>query len=108
MSISSDGQNDPKPAKFPTQWVVGYGKTTENERSSDYGTVINAGYYVTPNAKVFAEFTYSKYDEGKGCTQIIDKNSGDSVSIGGDAAGISNRNYTITAGLQYRFWSRCG
>ncbi|HBX3284195.1 TPA: omptin family outer membrane protease, partial [Klebsiella pneumoniae] len=23
--------------------------------------------------------------------------------IGGDAAGISNKNYTITAGLQYRF-----
>lgn len=68
-----------------------------------YGTVINAGYYVTPNAKVFAEFTYSKYDEGKGGTQIIDKNSGDSVSIGGDAAGISNKNYTVTAGLQYRF-----
>ncbi|MEG6280860.1 hypothetical protein UXO46_02370 [Enterobacter asburiae] len=23
--------------------------------------------------------------------------------MGGDAAGISNHNYTITAGLQYRF-----
>ncbi|MBV7888011.1 omptin family outer membrane protease, partial [Yersinia pestis] len=57
-----------------------------------YRTVINAGFYVTPNAIVFGEFTYSKYDEGKGGTQTIDKNSGDYVSIGGDAAGISNKN----------------
>ncbi|NWJ83085.1 omptin family outer membrane protease, partial [Enterobacter sp. SECR19-1250] len=46
---------------------------------------------------------YSSYEEGKGGTQIIDTNTGESGSIGGDAAGISNRNYTITAGLQYRF-----
>lgn len=32
-----------------------------------------------------------------------DNDSGESTSIGGDAAGISNNNYTITAGLQYRF-----
>ena len=75
-------------------------KTTS---SRYYCTSIDAGYYVTPNAKVFAEFTYSKYEEAKGGTQIIDTNSGESASIGGDAAGISNKNYTITAGLQYRF-----
>lgn len=75
-------------------------KTTN---SRYYGTSIDAGYYVTPNAKVFTEFTYSKYEEGKGGTQIIDTTSGESASIGGDSAGISNRNYTITAGLEYRF-----
>lgn len=75
-------------------------KTTN---SRYYGTSVDAGYYVTPDAKVFAEFTYSKYEESKGSTQIIDRSSGDSESIGGDAAGISNKNYTITAGLQYRF-----
>ncbi|HBN6008155.1 TPA: omptin family outer membrane protease, partial [Enterobacter cloacae] len=79
---------------------------TFREKTSDsryYGASVDAGYYVTPNAKVFAEFTYSSYEEGKGGTQIIDTNTGESGSIGGDAAGISNRNYTITAGLQYRF-----
>ncbi|HCI8579340.1 TPA: omptin family outer membrane protease [Enterobacter cloacae] len=79
---------------------------TFREKTSDsryYGASVDAGYYVTPNAKVFAEFTYSIYEEGKGGTQIIDTNTGESGSIGGDAAGISNRNYTITAGLQYRF-----
>lgn len=68
-----------------------------------YGVSVDAGYYVTPNAKVFAEFSYSKYEEGKGGTQIIDNSTGESGSIGGDAAGIANKNYTITAGLQYRF-----
>jgi plasminogen activator len=74
---------------------------TSNSRY--YGASIDAGYYVTPHAKVFAEFAYSSYEEGKGGTQIIDNNSGESGSIGGDAAGISNKNYTLTAGLQYRF-----
>ncbi|ECD5489058.1 omptin family outer membrane protease [Salmonella enterica subsp. enterica serovar Brijbhumi] len=68
-----------------------------------YGTSFDAGYYVTPNAKVFAEFTYSKYGEGKGGTQIINTQNGESTSTGGDTAGISNKNYTVTAGLQYRF-----
>ncbi len=68
-----------------------------------YGASIDAGYYVTPQAKVFAEFTYSKYEEGKGGTEMIDTTSGESASFGGDAAGISNKNYTVTAGLQYRF-----
>ncbi|MFP3439667.1 omptin family outer membrane protease [Pantoea sp. SIMBA_133] len=68
-----------------------------------YGASIDAGYYVTPNAKVFAEFTYSKYEEGKGSTQIFDNVSGQSGTIDGDAAGIANHNYTVTAGLQYRF-----
>lgn len=68
-----------------------------------YGTSVDAGYYVTPHAKVFAELTYSKYEEGKGGSQMRDNDSGESTSIGGDAAGISNNNYTITAGLQYRF-----
>ncbi|MBV7931395.1 Clp protease ClpP, partial [Yersinia pestis] len=36
-------------------------------------------------------------------TLTIYFNIGDSVSIGGDAAGISNKFYTVTAGLLYRF-----
>lgn len=75
-------------------------KTT---RSRYYGASVDAGYYVTPDARVFAELAYSKFEEGKGSTQVIDNVSGDSYSIEGDAAGISNKNYTITAGLQYRF-----
>lgn len=75
-------------------------KTT---RSRYYGASVDAGYYVTANARVFAELTYSKYEENKGSTQLTDNASGESYSVEGDAAGIANKNYTITAGLQYRF-----
>lgn len=75
----------------------------KSTRSRYYGASVDAGYYIKTNTKVFAEFSYSKYEEGKGSTQIIDNNSGASSSIGGNAAGIANKNYTITAGLQYRF-----
>ena len=68
-----------------------------------YGAAVDAGYYLTEHAKVFAEFTWNKYEEGKGGTQAIYNPTGESVSYGGDAAGISNKNYTMTVGLQYRF-----
>lgn len=79
---------------------------TFHEKSSNsryYGTLINAGYYITPNTKAFAEFAWGKYKEGKGSAKVIDSNSGEVGFIGGDAAGIANNNQTITAGLQYHF-----
>lgn len=75
----------------------------KSPHSRYYGTSVDAGYYLTSNAKVFAEFTYSQYEEGKASTKIIDNNSGESAYVGGDSAGISNKNYIITAGLQYWF-----
>jgi plasminogen activator len=71
--------------------------------SNYYSASVDAGYYVTPNAKVFTEFTWSKYSQSKGGTQIIDRVSGQSSHEPGDAAGIENKNYSVTAGLQYRF-----
>lgn len=75
----------------------------KTEGSQYYGASINTGYSFTKNAKIFAELAYSKYEEGKGGTQIIDKTNGYSEYYGGDAAGIANNNYTVTVGLQYRF-----
>lgn len=75
----------------------------KSTRSRYYGTSVDAGYYITPNTRIFAEFAWSKYEEGKGGTQIIDTTTGQSSYIGGEAAGIANKNYTLTAGLQYRF-----
>lgn len=75
----------------------------KSANSRYYGTTVDAGYYIAPNVKVFAEFAWSKYEEGKGSTQVIDNISGQTSSIGGEAAGIANKNYTITAGMQYRF-----
>ncbi len=78
-----------------------YRDKTSNSRY--YGAAVDAGYYVTEHTKVFAEFTWSKYEEGKGGTQVIYTPTGESASYGGDAAGISNKNYTVTVSLQCRF-----
>lgn len=71
--------------------------------SNYYSASVDVGYYVTPNVKVFTEFTWNKYSQGKGGMQIIDHDSGESSYEGGDAAGIENKNYSFTAGLQYLF-----
>jgi plasminogen activator len=71
--------------------------------SNYYSALVDVGYYVTSNAKVFTEFTWSKYSQDKGGTEIIDRVSGESGHLGDDAAGIENKNYSLTAGLQYRF-----
>lgn len=79
---------------------------TFREESTDsrfYGASVDAGYYFTPNAKIFADFTYNKYEEGKGSTQVYDNNTGSVESFGGESAGISNSNTVMTAGLLYRF-----
>ncbi|MBF0693370.1 omptin family outer membrane protease [Providencia alcalifaciens] len=70
--------------------------------SNYYSTSVDVGYYITPNAKVFTEFTWNKYSQGKGGMQVIDPVIG-SRYVGGDAAGIENKNYSLTAGLQYHF-----
>ncbi|NMP27521.1 omptin family outer membrane protease [Rahnella sp. SAP-1] len=72
-------------------------------RSRYYSVTLDAGYYVTPNAKVFTELSLSQYTQGKGGIHMINQQSGESQYLGGDAAGIANKNYSITAGLQYRF-----
>lgn len=75
----------------------------KNSGSNYYSASVDVGYYVTNNVKVFTEFTWNKYSQGKGGMQIIDHQSGKSDYEGGDAAGLENKNYSFTAGLQYRF-----
>ena len=71
--------------------------------STFYGASMDVGYYVTPNAKVFTEVSYNHYSEGKGGSQMIDHSDNSYDEQGGDAAGIANKNYSISAGLAYRF-----
>ena len=68
-----------------------------------YSASLDIGYYLTSHGKVFTAVSWNKYQEGKGGTQIIDNQSGEEAFEGGDAAGISNKNYNVTVGLQYRF-----
>lgn len=71
--------------------------------SKYYSASLDVGYYVTPNAKIFTEFAWNKYSQGKGGTEMINRISGETMYAGGDAAGIENKNYSVTTGLQYRF-----
>jgi outer membrane protease len=59
---------------------------------------LNAGYWVTPNAKVFTEATYTFYPNKRGGIEQWDSTGYQSETNGG---GIQNRNWTITAGVQY-------
>ncbi|CNI45645.1 outer membrane protease [Yersinia frederiksenii] len=75
----------------------------KSNNSRYYSATVDAGYYVTPNAKVYTELSLSKYEEGKGGSEIIDRTTGNKGYVGGDAAGIENMNYTVSVGMQYRF-----
>jgi len=75
----------------------------KSNNSTFYGASMDVGYYVTPNAKVFTEVSYNHYSEGKGGSQMIDHSDNSYDEQGGDAAGIANKNYSISAGLAYRF-----
>lgn len=76
----------------------------EKTRNSDfYGASLDAGYYVTPKAKVFTALSYNRYSEGKGASQMIDNTNNHHIEQGGDAAGIANKNYSVTLGVAYRF-----
>lgn len=68
-----------------------------------YSASVDAGYYITTNTKIFTEFSWSRFSEGKGAMELIDHDSGKNSTFGGESAGIENNNYTISAGIQYRF-----
>ncbi|EDW4550530.1 omptin family outer membrane protease [Salmonella enterica] len=63
---------------------------------------VDVGYYMTPGLRIFTDFTYSVFGEGKGGTKITYADKSHEY-IGGNASGTENKNYMITAGLSYRF-----
>ena len=68
-----------------------------------YSATLDAGYYLTANAKVYTRLNYSRYSEGKGGMEVIDHAEGVTDYSGGNTAGSANGYYTVSAGLQYRF-----
>lgn len=73
-----------------------------NQSSQFYSASFAAGYYVTPEVKVFADATYNRYMKGKADTQVLDHRLG-IVEYFENAAGIANKNYVLSLGVQYRF-----
>ncbi|MDX7986871.1 omptin family outer membrane protease [Xenorhabdus sp. 12] len=75
----------------------------EVNNSRYYSIGVDAGYYITPNVKIFSELSWNKFDNNKkGNVHITDHSQRTSKTFD-NASGISNTNYTISAGVQYRF-----
>ncbi|EBP9818070.1 omptin family outer membrane protease [Salmonella enterica] len=67
-----------------------------------YSVAVNAGYYLTPSAKVYVEGTWNRVTNKKGDTSLYDR--GDNTSeYDKNSAGIENFNFITTAGLKYTF-----
>lgn len=71
--------------------------------SSMYGLTLNSAFYITKNTQVYTELDYTKYSEGKGWSSDLDRETGEFEHASGDAAGISNENLVMSAGLKYTF-----
>ncbi|PZV31947.1 protease [Escherichia coli] len=67
-----------------------------------YSVAVNAGYYVTPNAKVYVEGAWNRVTNKKGNTSLYDHNNNTS-DYSKNGAGIENYNFITTAGLKYTF-----
>ncbi|GAB3991597.1 hypothetical protein GCM10029978_120920 [Actinoallomurus acanthiterrae] len=67
-----------------------------------YSVAVNAGYYVTPNAKVYVEGAWNRVTNKKGNTSLYDHNDNTS-DYSKNGAGIENYNFITTAGLKYTF-----
>ncbi|HAX0217902.1 TPA: phage receptor [Escherichia coli H061] len=67
-----------------------------------YSVAVNAGYYVTPNAKVYIEGAWNRVTNKKGNTSLYDHNDNTS-DYSKNGAGIENYNFITTAGLKYTF-----
>ncbi|MGD8202885.1 omptin family outer membrane protease [Pantoea sp. FN0305] len=73
-------------------------------RRSDYWAAsMDAGYYLSPQLKVLAALSWEDYRQSRGQMQIIDydQQTYDYSEKGG--GGVSHKNYSLTAGLQYHF-----
>ncbi|STX50186.1 plasminogen activator protein [Legionella busanensis] len=65
-----------------------------------HSLTLNAGYYFTKNAKVFAEASYANYGNTKADTEIKNNSSGRRSYIP-NSAGLDNKNYIFAIGVQY-------
>ncbi|MBS0054951.1 omptin family outer membrane protease [Yersinia sp. Marseille-Q3913] len=67
-----------------------------------YAVTLGAGYYLTPNTKLFVEAAWNRYTEGRGKAQMFNHTTGASTAIS-DGASIAHQSQTISLGIQYKF-----
>lgn len=74
----------------------------KSNKAKLYSASVGVGYYLTPEAKVFTEFAYTKYNADKADTSIKDNSTGQSTFTP-DSAGLDNKHYTLSVGLTHMF-----
>lgn len=74
----------------------------KGSQSDFYNLVLNAGYFVKPHFKIFAEGTYNSFPNHYASTEIIDNTTRQTDFYPGGSAGLSNTNYIIALGIQYK------
>lgn len=79
---------------------ITYRSTVKNQNY--YSATVNAGYYVTPDAKVYVEGTWNRITNKKGDTSLYDRSNNTSEYCQ-NCAGIENYNFITTVGLKYTF-----
>ncbi|EIY5162706.1 omptin family outer membrane protease [Klebsiella variicola] len=75
----------------------------DNVKNQNYYSVsANAGYYITPSAKLYIEGTWSRITNKKGSLSSYNYQNG-KYQKHRDSSGIENYNLITTAGLKYTF-----
>lgn len=67
-----------------------------------YSLAADVGYYLSENAKVFVEGSWTRYENRKGNLYMIDYSNGDMGYVP-NGGGIEHSSYMVTAGLKYTF-----
>jgi plasminogen activator len=78
---------------------------TFHERGSHfkyYNALINAGYFIKPQIKLFVEGTFSYIPNHAANSEVIDNSTGEREYAPVGAAGLQNSNYIIALGVQYK------
>jgi plasminogen activator len=70
-------------------------KTNDAKNSKYYSATVNAGVYITPNTKLFAEASWNKFDYAK-TDYVFNDNETATVNR-------KNEGHNVSVGLQYRF-----
>ncbi|MCL9685001.1 omptin family outer membrane protease [Legionella maioricensis] len=74
----------------------------QSSQSKYYNVVLNAGYFIKPQIKLFAEGSLGYFPNTMAKTEIIDNSTGAREYLPRGSAGLGNRNYIIALGVQYR------
>jgi plasminogen activator len=72
--------------------------TTKTNNVELWAGELGVGYWVTPGVKIFTEASYTYYPNRKG---DITSRDGDGVSFMSRGGGAENRNWSMSAGIQY-------